>query len=260
MRGILYHLMSSGITNAPEYAIGEIARRLAGDPIIDCGGMSDYLDPLDRDYAARPKYRISIPSNTFLLEWERYAGFFTFHNGLEDSFDYIKETYGADKARRFASSYALTGGRGLLSVLAVAMADTGELIAIDGMAHVAVYRGESCQEPDGEDDNHAYVVLRQGIKALSVLGGGGRMSPFAGQHKKRAIRQGATRWGSDPLAWKRYRIEIPNPVSRGGGWVAIRDAARSPHLVRGSHATYSRQKPLFGKYSGTFYRPPHIRA
>lgn len=31
------------------------------------------------------------------------------------------------------------------------------------------------------------------------------------------------------------------------------------HLVRGSFATYTEDKPLFGKYTGTFWRPAHVR-
>jgi hypothetical protein len=37
------------------------------------------------------------------------------------------------------------------------------------------------------------------------------------------------------------------------------ESCRALHICRGNFATYDEEKPLFGKYSGTFWRPQHFR-
>jgi len=45
-----------------------------------------------------------------------------------------------------------------------------------------------------------------------------------------------------------YRIDLNDPES-----------TRRKHFCRGHYATYTKDKPLFGKYVGTFYKSPHVR-
>jgi hypothetical protein len=74
----------------------------------------------------------------------------------------------------------------------------------------------------------------------------------------RQQRRAAERKG-EPI--RRYYVLAIKP-GRGGA-EARRDstdkAPRAMHLCRGHFATYSAERPLFGKYSGTFWVPAHIR-
>lgn len=55
----------------------------------------------------------------------------------------------------------------------------------------------------------------------------------------------------DPsMTQKRYEGANRQPRARG---------TRSMHIARGHFATYSEDRPLFGKYSGTFWKPAHVR-
>lgn len=55
----------------------------------------------------------------------------------------------------------------------------------------------------------------------------------------------------DPsVTQKRQEVDKKQPQQRG---------TRSLHIARGNFATYSDDKPLFGKYAGTFWRPAHVR-
>jgi hypothetical protein len=49
-------------------------------------------------------------------------------------------------------------------------------------------------------------------------------------------------------------VQVSETSSAGGETIP-----RSAHIVRGHFATYSEDKPLLGKYVGTFWRPSHVR-
>lgn len=51
-------------------------------------------------------------------------------------------------------------------------------------------------------------------------------------------------------------VRVSETSSAGDGGDSI---PRSAHIVRGNFATYSEDKPLLGKYVGTFWRPAHVR-
>lgn len=48
-------------------------------------------------------------------------------------------------------------------------------------------------------------------------------------------------------------------VSVGAGSPSQDHPSRAMHIARGHFATYTEDKPLFGKYVGTFWRPAHVR-
>lgn len=56
-----------------------------------------------------------------------------------------------------------------------------------------------------------------------------------------------------------YRTLVLRPFTERGevGKQKMQTAERPLHLVRGHFATYSKERPLFGKYEGTFWRPEH---
>lgn len=60
----------------------------------------------------------------------------------------------------------------------------------------------------------------------------------------------------------RYRTLIIDPmkeVLRTEGGIETNGIKKALHICRGHFATYSEDKPLFGKYAGTFFKPDHVR-
>lgn len=60
----------------------------------------------------------------------------------------------------------------------------------------------------------------------------------------------------------RYRTLVIDPmkeVLRTEGGLEANGLKKALHICRGHFATYSNDKPLFGKYNGTFWKPDHVR-
>jgi hypothetical protein len=75
-----------------------------------------------------------------------------------------------------------------------------------------------------------------------------------------ALQKARQRKGKPPLV-KHYTIEI-NPMKeilRKEGRIESEGLARALHICRGHFATYSEEKPLFGKVTGTVWIPAHVR-
>lgn len=76
----------------------------------------------------------------------------------------------------------------------------------------------------------------------------------------RQQRRAAERAGRPPLV--RYKTIDIVPVTRllkDEGHVETSGIKRALHITRGHFAHYTDEAPLFGKYTGTFYRPLHVR-
>lgn len=74
------------------------------------------------------------------------------------------------------------------------------------------------------------------------------------------LQKARERKGKDPLT-KFYTLEI-NPmkeVLRKEGQVSKNGLARALHICRGHFAHYTEERPLFGKVSGRFWVPAHVR-
>jgi hypothetical protein len=91
-------------------------------------------------------------------------------------------------------------------------------------------------------------------------------------HCKNVRQSDATEESGPPQKWLRrmqqpelkYKVLVIDPM-RGGGGSSVEpgddaDGQRMPlHIVRGHFAKYSPERPLFGRYSGTFWVPSHVR-
>lgn len=75
------------------------------------------------------------------------------------------------------------------------------------------------------------------------------------QERRRAERRG------DPPALKFYTLEIGaiTRALREEGGAEKTGLKRALHICRGHFATYTEEKPLFGKYAGRFWVPAHVR-
>lgn len=75
------------------------------------------------------------------------------------------------------------------------------------------------------------------------------------QQRRQAERKG------EPLLRYRELVIDPNrqQSTTGGSEKPAGPSSKSLHIARGHFATYTEDKPLFGKYTGMFWRPAHVR-
>lgn len=67
------------------------------------------------------------------------------------------------------------------------------------------------------------------------------------------------RYGVPLTRYYTLEIEPMRQTLRQEGDVSNSGLKRALHICRGHFATYSPEKPLFGKYAGTFWKPQHVK-
>ena len=72
---------------------------------------------------------------------------------------------------------------------------------------------------------------------------------------KRRVRE----QGRAPVTFKTLDIRPMQEVLRHEGGIEHNGLKKALHICRGHFATYSAEHPLFGKHTGMFYRPMHVR-
>lgn len=76
----------------------------------------------------------------------------------------------------------------------------------------------------------------------------------------RQIRRAMQRRGEHVVKHHEVSVLQSHNVTRGGTGGSRSDSpSRALHIARGHFATYTEDAPLFGKYTGTFWRPAHVR-
>lgn len=75
----------------------------------------------------------------------------------------------------------------------------------------------------------------------------------------RQVRRAAERAKKTLYTFHTIDINPSANILRTEGHISENGLARALHICRGHFAHYTVEKPLFGKYTGTFYRPMHIR-
>lgn len=79
------------------------------------------------------------------------------------------------------------------------------------------------------------------------------------RYSRQVMRQ-ATRKGKELIKYKELIIEpFKKQVRAEATETRESEIHRALHICRGHFATYSEERPLFGKYSGTFWKPMHVR-
>lgn len=81
-------------------------------------------------------------------------------------------------------------------------------------------------------------------------------APFKGPRQQRRALE---RKGIKQADFKTLVIEPMKQVLKTEGGIETNGLKKALHICRGHFATYSEDKPLFGKYSGTFWKPAHVR-
>lgn len=67
------------------------------------------------------------------------------------------------------------------------------------------------------------------------------------------------RHGLPLTTYKTLQIEPMKQTLNGQGGARTFGLSKALHICRGHFATYSPDKPLFGKYAGTFWKPQHVK-
>lgn len=82
-----------------------------------------------------------------------------------------------------------------------------------------------------------------------------REEPLSGKERRAFNR----RHKRDPLRFHVLEIDPAKKVLESEGGVSKNGLRKALHICRGHFAHYTDDKPLFGKYTGTFWRPAHVR-
>ena len=75
----------------------------------------------------------------------------------------------------------------------------------------------------------------------------------------RQIRRAAERTGKPTFSFHTIDIHPSTTILKSEGHISENGLVRALHICRGHFAHYTKEHPLFGKYTGTFYRPMHVR-
>lgn len=75
----------------------------------------------------------------------------------------------------------------------------------------------------------------------------------------RQVKRALQRAGKPIFSFRTLDIRPPTNLLQTEGHVSENGLARALHICRGHFAHYTEEHPLFGKYTGTFYRPMHVR-
>lgn len=81
-------------------------------------------------------------------------------------------------------------------------------------------------------------------------------APFIGPRQQRRALE---RKGIQQARFKTLVIDPMKQVLKTEGGIEHNGLKKALHICRGHFATYSEDKPLFGRYSGTFWKPAHVR-
>lgn len=77
--------------------------------------------------------------------------------------------------------------------------------------------------------------------------------PLTRQQRRRKERKGETYY--KVLSIEPFKKQVRNEASSNGH----SEIERAMHICRGHFVTYSEERPLFGKYAGTYWKPMHLR-
>jgi hypothetical protein len=84
--------------------------------------------------------------------------------------------------------------------------------------------------------------------------------PTVAHEPDRALNRVRRRAGHEPfLRYHTIDIEPMKRILRTEGQVETQGLKKALHIVRGHFATYTEERPLFGKVAGTFWVPVHVR-
>lgn len=106
---------------------------------------------------------------------------------------------------------------------------------------------------------HNTLNAERGIAFLSLCFSHCKGTEIREHQPSRQVRRAAERTGKPVYTFHTIDIGPSTNALRTEGRVSENGLARALHICRGHFAHYTAEKPLFGKYTGTVYKPMHVR-
>lgn len=131
----------------------------------------------------------------------------------------------------------------------LAVGEEGDLIGI----------ARSLSHTDAQPQSDAYLYNETLVALLSICFAHCKGAEVKEYKPSRQVRRAAERKGEPSFSYHTIDIRPATGTLREEGDVAKNGLAKALHICRGHFAHYTAEKPLFGKYTGTFYRPMHVR-
>lgn len=259
-------------------SINENKHRVGRSVVIDVTNVYDYLIGFQRDtgnpidlgpiqvVSPFPQAFFEMTAKTSSggwVQWGLEVETLDARGDLVDTFERLFKNrgYSFTGRERFFMSYLLWNAASIAPSLGTPtfMGDFGLVTADEDGRHV-----DSLMMVDPADGEEMYEVHRTALRVM--------MLACAFLHCKNVTTDERTvLWRPAKksrnrvenrvplLTVKTLRIEPMKKVLRTEGNVSENGLKKALHICRGHFATYSEDNPLFGKMTGTFWRPQHVR-
>lgn len=116
--------------------------------------------------------------------------------------------------------------------------------------------------PDEEENktfNQAFALIHPILLTFSFLHCKNITTGELEDERRPSDRSRDLRAGIPEVKFKTIEIEPMRKVLATEGGIAQNGLKKALHICRGHFSEYSEEKPLFGKYSGRFWIPAHVR-
>ena len=146
----------------------------------------------------------------------------------------------------------------------VPMASFAVAINHDGTNHPEAFTSILINAPGAMQlARETYSAICGSLAAMQVLGSGGLVAAVGDSLKQKLVRQAKKRMAPPTYGWRHHTIVVkPNEAKANENvYIDLNDEETMLpyHAVRAHYATYTKERPLFGKYVGRFYVPAHFR-
>ena len=113
--------------------------------------------------------------------------------------------------------------------------------------------------PDHNDTNALSELIKPLLLAISFLHCKNVRVQEEESQLSRQERRRLERAGIEPVRFKTLDIAPMRQILEYEGGAAAVGIQRALHICRGHFATYTEDKPLFGRHAGTFWVPAHVK-
>lgn len=124
------------------------------------------------------------------------------------------------------------------------------------LPQVSVPHNPRMDEPGADARGGEFLAAGLAISFMHCKNVALEDAPPAGTRQQRRAEQ---RQGIEHAQFKTLIIDPMKKVLRTEGGIEKNGLKKALHICRGHFATYTEDKPLFGRHVGTFWKPAHVR-
>lgn len=139
-----------------------------------------------------------------------------------------------------------------LSYYHILVNDDGEIV---GKLEYSIESGEEVTYKYGDEPIELAIIAPLTAICFAHCKG----TEIAEHQPSRQVRRQAERKGEPVYTYRTIDIHPSARVLKEEGDIEHNGLGKALHICRGNFAHYTPEKPLFGKYVGTVYRPMHMR-